>query len=125
LEKAISFTGLRSNQDTVEPATDITMSDKATLYLELISVYSDQRRFDEATTLMQEVRVQFASDPEEGRIVIGNAELCLAMDELDRAIEMLSSIGPEEPYYVQALTKLAEIHLKYKKDRNSFAKCFR
>ncbi|XP_011499616.1 PREDICTED: tetratricopeptide repeat protein 21B-like [Ceratosolen solmsi marchali] len=125
LNKAMSLAGLSPNQETMEPVINITVSDKATLYLELISAYLDLRKFDDATTLIEDARAQLLSSPEEGRIIIGHAELYLAMDELDQAIEMLSSIGPGEPYYVQAHTKLADIHLQRRKDRNSFAKCFR
>ena len=123
-ETAMSFAGLRPGQDRSN-TTAMSISDKATLYLELISAYAGLRKFAEATGLMDDVRDQLAGTTEGGRVIIGNAELCLEMDEIDRAIELLSSIVPGEPYYLQAHTKLADIYLNRRKDRQSFAKCFR
>jgi len=37
----------------------------------------------------------------------------------------LQNIRPGQPYYLQAHTRLAEINLNYRKDRQAFAKCFR
>lgn len=91
----------------------------------MISAYAGQRRFSEATKLMEETHNLLKNTSEEGRAVIGNAELCLHTNEVDRAIEYLNQILPGQPFYLQAHTKLAEIHLNRRKDRNSFAKCFR
>ncbi|XP_058794945.1 tetratricopeptide repeat protein 21B-like [Phymastichus coffea] len=105
--------------------TGTSLSDKATLYLELIDAYAGLRKFSEASTLMEETRSLLKGTSEEGRAVIGNADLSLHMNDVDRAIEFLNQILPGQPYYLQAHTKLADIHLNHRKDRNSFAKCFR
>lgn len=122
----MSLAGLRgSNTGFPSVTSNISNSDKASLYLELISACSKLRKFAEASALIEETRAQLANGPEEGRAIIGHAELCLEMDEIERAIELLSSIGPDQPYYIQARTKLAEVHLTKRKDRQSFARCFR
>ncbi|XP_017891080.1 tetratricopeptide repeat protein 21B-like [Ceratina calcarata] len=105
--------------------TDISTSDLATLYLESISAYGKTRRFDEAIAMIQEARTRLANSTEEGRILIGNAELLLEMGELDDAVKCLSKVTPDQPYYLQAHTRLADVHLKYKKDRLAFATCYR
>lgn len=122
----MSLAGLRGSTTGFPSATTtISNSDKASLYLELISACSRLRKFAEASALIEETRTQLSGGPEEGRAIIGHAELCLEMDEIERAIELLSSIGPDQPYYVQAHTKLADVYLNKRKDRQSFARCFR
>lgn len=105
--------------------SDMSTSDRATLYLELIAAYSKARRFAEALALVDEAKTSLAGSAELGRITIGTAEIYLDMGELENAVGCLRNIGPGQPYYLQAHTKLAEINLNYKKDRQAFAKCFK
>nr|XP_033333087.1 tetratricopeptide repeat protein 21B-like [Megalopta genalis] len=123
-QTAMSYAGLQSHETNVE-TMHISASDAATLYLELISAYGKMRRFNEAVAVIQEANLRLGHTIEEGRILIGNAELLLEMGELDEAIECLSKVTPDQPYYLQAHTRLAEINLKHKKDRLAFAMCFR
>lgn len=123
-QTAMSYTGLQSRESTLE-TTRISTSDMATLYLELISAYGRIRKFSEAVDLMEDAKIKLGNTIEEGRILIGNAELLLEMGELDEAIGCLSKVTPDQPYYLQAHTRLAEINLKHKKDRHAFAMCFR
>ena len=123
-QTAMSYTGLQSRESHLETA-HISTSDMATLYLELISAYGKMRQFNEAVDLMEDAKIKLGNTTEEGRILIGNAELLLEMGELDEAIDCLSKVTPDQPYYLQAHTRLAEINLNHKKDRHAFAMCFR
>lgn len=105
--------------------SDLSVSDRTTLYLELITAYSKARRFAEALALIEEAKTNLAGTTELGRITISTADIYLDMGELENAVICLQSIHPGIPYYLQAHTKLAEINLNYKKDRQAFAKCFR
>ncbi|XP_014471682.1 PREDICTED: tetratricopeptide repeat protein 21B-like [Dinoponera quadriceps] len=105
--------------------SEMSTSDRATLYLELIAAYSKAKRFAEALKLVDEAKTSLAGTGEQGRVTIGTAEVYLDMGELENAIGCLQSIGPGQPYYLQAHTRLAEINLNYRKDRQAFAKCFR
>lgn len=105
--------------------SDMSASDRTTLYLELIAVYSKTRRFAEALALVEEAKTNLAGTAELGRITIGTADIYLEMGELENAVACLQNIHPGQPYYLQAHTKLAEINLNYRKDRQAFAKCFR
>ncbi|XP_063986982.1 tetratricopeptide repeat protein 21B-like [Diachasmimorpha longicaudata] len=125
LRTAMSLIDARMKSKEPIAGDSISLSDRATLYLELISAYSQLKKFDEASALMNEAKSLFSNTVEEGRLIIGDAELSLEMDEIDRAISYLSQIKPNEPYYLDAHTKLAEIHLHQRKDRHAFAKCFR
>ncbi|XP_033175754.1 tetratricopeptide repeat protein 21B-like isoform X2 [Bombus impatiens] len=123
-QSAMSLTKMQSHKNTAE-ASDISTSDMATLYLELISAYGKMRHFNEAIDIIQDANIKLGNTSEKGRILIGNAELLLEMGELDEAIDCLSKVTSDQLYYLQAHTRLAEINLKHKKDRLAFATCFR
>jgi len=121
-QTAMSLVGLTGNANR---KSDMSTSDRATLYLELIAAYSKARRFAEALALIDEAKTNLAGTTELGRIIIGTAEVYLDIGELENAISCLQNIHPGQPYYLQAHTRLAEINLNYRKDRQAFAKCFR
>lgn len=121
-QTAMSLAGLIGS---AKRKSDISTSDRATLYLELIAAYSKARRFPEALALVDEAKTNLSGTTELGRITIGTAEIYLDIGELENAISCLRNVRPGQPYYVQAHTKLAEIYLNYKKDRQAFAKCFK
>ncbi|KYN29302.1 Tetratricopeptide repeat protein 21B [Trachymyrmex cornetzi] len=121
-QTAMSLVGLTGSANR---KSDMSTSDQATLYLELIAAYSKARRFAEALALIDEAKTNLAGTTELGRITIGTAEVYLDIGELENAISCLRNIHPGQPYYLQAHTRLAEINLNYKKDRQAFAKCFR
>lgn len=123
-QSAMSLAEMQSHKNTSE-ASDISTSDMATLYLELISAYGKMRHFNEAIDIIQDANIKLGNTSEKGRILIGNAELLLEMGELDGAIDCLSKVTSDQVYYLQAHTRLAEINLKHKKDRLAFAMCFR
>ncbi|KAF7995437.1 hypothetical protein HCN44_006544 [Aphidius gifuensis] len=114
-----------SLMNNTSSSSSFSLADQATIYLELIKIYSDIKKFDEANALMNEAIQIFSSTIEESRIKIGRAELSLDMDDIDRSIKYLSDIKPNEPYYLEGHKKLAEIHLNYRKDRYEFSKCYR
>lgn len=68
---------------------------------------------------------EFEKTPEAGRIIIANADLFLSQGNTTRSLELLSSIHAGQSYYLQAKTKMANIYLVNKKDRLSFAQCFK
>ncbi|KAG5309944.1 TT21B protein, partial [Acromyrmex insinuator] len=121
-QTAMSLAGLTGSANR---KSDMSTSDQATLYLELIAAYSKARRFAEALALIDEAKTNLAGTIELGRITISTAEVYLDIGELENAISCLRNIHPGQPYYLQAHTRLAEINLNYKKDRQAFAKCFR
>ena len=45
--------------------------------------------------------------------------------EVDSALDILRTIGPEQTYYIQAKEKMAEIYLKHRKDKRMYAQCYR
>lgn len=68
---------------------------------------------------------EFEKTPEAGRVIIANADFYLTQGNTTRSLELLSNIHAGQSYYLQAKTKMANIYLVNKKDRLSFAQCFK
>lgn len=79
----------------------LTLADKVTLYLQMIDIYMLTNRSMDAVKLMELALDEFANTPEEGRIIIANADLVLQQGNLSRVIQLLQSIQPGQPYYLQ------------------------
>lgn len=121
--QAMIYAGLKpGNHGMITP---LSTTDKATLYLEMISAYGKAKRLEEAVSFIEEAKIQLSGTAEEARIKIGHADFYMEMGEYDKAIVYLAEVKPNERYYLQAHVKLAEIQLKYRKDRQEFSKCFR
>ncbi|CRK98820.1 CLUMA_CG012072, isoform A [Clunio marinus] len=101
------------------------LADLVTLFLEMINTYTLMNEHSEAAKLMQFAMKEFEKTPESGRVIIANADFYLSQGNTIRSLELLSSIHPGQSYYLQAKTKMANIYLVNKKDRLSFAQCFR
>lgn len=130
-EQAMQFTKgprgiehLKIDTEAVENVA-LGLSDQVTLYLEMADTHTLINQHDEATKMIEEAMIRFVNSPEEGRLVIANADLLLAQGKVDPALTLLGNIQTGEPYYIQSKTKMANIFMKYKKDRLSFAQCFR
>ena len=75
--------------------------------------------------LMQEGMGKFQGTPEEIRFTVATADLALQRGETDTALNILRTIGSEQPYFIQAKEKMAQIFLHHRKDKKMYAQCFR
>lgn len=82
-------------------------------------------QIEEAAKLLEEATALFGETSEAGRVTMSNASLSIARGEVATALEILATVGPGMPYYQQAHCKMADIHLKYRGDRRSYAECYR
>lgn len=114
-----------TKQKSESEENTLGLADQVTLFLEIINTYTLMNENTEANKLMQAAMNEFSKTPEAGRIIIVNADLFLNQGNIVRALELLSDINPGQSYYVQAKTKMANIYLVHKKDRVSFAQCFK
>jgi tetratricopeptide repeat protein 21B len=101
------------------------MQDRALVYLELADVYLLNKLQHEATKVMQDAINEFSGTSEETRITIANVDLTLNRDDIDGALAMLRKIDHNQPYYIQAREKVAQIYLKYRKDRKMYIATFK
>ncbi|KAF3843060.1 hypothetical protein F7725_001909 [Dissostichus mawsoni] len=67
----------------------------------------------------------FSGTPEELRVTIANADLALLRGDTELALSMLRNITPEQPYYIQAKEKMADIYLNHRKEKRLYASCYR
>lgn len=77
------------------------MSDKVTLLLEMVDTYVTLNQHADASKVMASAIEEFSRTPEEGRLVLANAEMHLQQGKVSTAIELLKQIQPGEPYYIQ------------------------
>ncbi|XP_072364247.1 tetratricopeptide repeat protein 21B-like isoform X1 [Scyliorhinus torazame] len=126
LKMAIALPGVRrgnTGRATLVSA-NVSVSDSVSVYLELAAAQHSNGEQDEAAKVMQDAIHEFAGMPEETRITIANVDLALIQDDVDTAFSMLRSILPEQPYYIEAQKKLAQIYLHKQKDQRLYISCY-
>lgn len=81
----------------------------------------------EAGKLLEEVEEEFKDGPHEGRILLAQASSAENKGSLDQALTTLRAIEIKhgEEYFIESRMKMADIYLKYRKDRRLYAACFR
>lgn len=99
---------------------EITLSDKAAIYKELILVHTESSQPHEAAKYMEEAMREFRNTPEESKLLILSAEQALNQDSTQAAIEILNQIKTTDLYYSDAKQKLADILLYKCKDRKAY-----
>ncbi|XP_066301202.1 tetratricopeptide repeat protein 21B-like [Branchiostoma lanceolatum] len=128
LQMAMNLPGLKrsgSASSKRSKAGKISTTDKVSVYLELAEAHRMLGQQHEAAKVMQDAINDFQGTPEEIRITIANADLSLNRGDIEMSLSMLRNITPEQPYYVQAKEKMADIYLNHRKDKRLFASCYR
>jgi len=74
---------------------------------------------------MAEALEKFRGTKEEQHLILQNAQLSLDRGDVERALSMLKEIPDDQPVYLEARQKMADIYLHYKKDKRQFAECFK
>ena len=115
----------RSKTEPAPSSVPISMADRASVYLELAELQLLLNRVHEASILLQEASTEFQGTSEESRILLTNVELSLKRGDINQAIESLTQIKSDQPYYIQAREKLAEIYLKHRRDKKLFIKTYK
>lgn len=75
--------------------------------------------------MMEKALGEFRGRPEEERLLLCSADVAVARGDVDRALAMLASVGADQPNYLPAVQKMAEIYLHHKKDKRQFALCYK
>ncbi|KAJ3090291.1 Tetratricopeptide repeat protein 21B [Quaeritorhiza haematococci] len=101
-----------------------TLSERVTLFLELADTESKLKHMHEAAKIMEDALRLFQGTPQQDRITIANANLALERGEIDTALQVLSSITSDQPFFIEAKSKMADIYLKHKNDRKGYARCY-
>ncbi|KAI8911381.1 hypothetical protein DFJ77DRAFT_469797 [Powellomyces hirtus] len=98
--------------------------ERMTIYLELVDTHAKLKNVKEAAALMKEANKIFAGMPEQDRLVLANAEFAIDRGDIDVALNVLATIGVDQPHYIDAKKRMAEIYLKYKNDKKAYARCY-
>ncbi|KFQ72482.1 Tetratricopeptide repeat protein 21B, partial [Phaethon lepturus] len=128
LQMAKNLPGMRkptASSKTKGKKIEIGGSDRVSVFLELVEAHHLNGEPHEAAIILQEAINEFSGSPEELRVVIANADLAIAQGDVEQALTMLRNITSEQPYFVQAKEKMADIYLQYRKDKKLYAACYR
>lgn len=94
-------TSLSGGKKKDEPT--FSLSDRVTLYLQMIDVYLLMNQQTEAVKLMDRSFEEFSNTPEEGRIIIASADIALQQGKIEKVLQYLQNIQPGQPYYLQVI----------------------
>lgn len=128
LHMALSLPGVRRatpSAKTKGKKTELSSSDYVSVYLELAEAHWLNGEQHEAAKVMQDAINEFTGTPEELRVTIANSDLALRRGDTELALSMLRNITPEQPYYIQAKEKMADIYLNHRKEKRLYASCYR
>ncbi|OWJ99807.1 TTC21B [Cervus elaphus hippelaphus] len=144
LHMAMSLPGMRrigSSSKSKYRKTEIDASHRLSVFLELVEVHrlnGEQKTFicilnviwmsplqHEAAKVLQDAIHEFSGTSEELRVTIANADLALAQGDVERALSMLRNVTAEQPYFIEAKEKMADIYLKHRKEKMLYITCYR
>lgn len=113
-----------SKHHKVEDVFEIALSDKASIFVELISTLLQGNKMDEVSKRLQEAMDEFHGTTEEPRIMVLNADYLITSGDVKGAVDILSQVQPSSAGYLEAKMKLADIFLRDKVDRKAYIKCY-
>ncbi|ESO93623.1 hypothetical protein LOTGIDRAFT_189817 [Lottia gigantea] len=126
LQMAMALPGIKkTGSATMKKGKEIGVNDRVSVFLELAEAHRLVGEQHEAAKIMQDAINEFNGTPEEVRISIANSDLALARNDIEMALGMLRNITPDQPYFVQAREKMADIYLNHRKDKRLYAGCYR
>uniref|UniRef100_A0A8D3AN31 Tetratricopeptide repeat domain 21B n=1 Tax=Scophthalmus maximus TaxID=52904 RepID=A0A8D3AN31_SCOMX len=128
LQMAMSLPGVcraGSSSKSKSKKIDLSRADCVSVFLELAEALWLNGEQHEAAKVMQDAINEFSGTPEELRVTIANADLALLRGDTELALSMLRNITPEQPYYIQAKEKMADIYLNHRKEKRLYASCYR
>lgn len=128
LQMAMNLPGMKKGSTTAKSKgrkVEISASDRVSIYLELVDAHRMNGEQHEAAKVLQDAINEFTGTAEELRLMIANAELALTNGDVEQALSMLRNVSPEQPYFVQAKEKMADIYLQHRKDKKLYVSCYR
>ncbi|XP_041120641.1 tetratricopeptide repeat protein 21B [Polyodon spathula] len=128
LQMAMSLPGMKragSSSKSRSKKVGISSTGRVSVFLELAEAHRLNGEQHEAAKVMQDAINEFSGTPEELRVTIANADMALLRGDTELALSMLRNITPEQPYYIKAKEKMADIYLNYRKEKRLYASCYR
>jgi tetratricopeptide repeat protein 21B len=96
------------------------IEERAKIFILLIEVKAELSDFGGAKKVLQKAVAEFSKTSEEVHVIIGQSNLFVKMGDIKKALNLLKKIGPENPNFVEAKKKAAEIYLSQIGDRKNY-----
>uniref|UniRef100_A0A3Q2H4W9 Tetratricopeptide repeat protein 21B n=1 Tax=Equus caballus TaxID=9796 RepID=A0A3Q2H4W9_HORSE len=128
LHMAMSLPGMRrigASSKSKYRKTEADAGHRLSIFLELVEVHRLNGEQHEAAKVLQDAIHEFSGTSEELRVTIANADLALAQGDVERALSMLRNVTAEQPYFIEAKEKMADIYLKHRKEKMLYITCYR
>ncbi|XP_012885344.1 PREDICTED: tetratricopeptide repeat protein 21B isoform X1 [Dipodomys ordii] len=126
LHMAMNLPGMRrTGTSSKSRKTDVDRSNRLSIFLELVEVHRLNGEQHEAAKVLQDAIHEFSGTSEELRVTIANADLALAQGDTEQALNMLRNVTAEQPYFIETKEKMADIYLKYRKEKMLYITCYR
>lgn len=74
--------------------------------------------------LLQEAVREFEGTTEEVSIMVADCEASISLGDVAGAVQRLKQVPSSSPHYARACVAMAEIHLKHRKDKAAYIKCY-
>jgi tetratricopeptide repeat protein 21B len=128
LEATMSAPGVRQvarpEQLAKSRYADVPLQVRVSIFVKLAHLHAKLGHNVEASKIMSDAANEFNGTAEERRVAIASCEVSLERGDVEKAIETLSRVPKDDPYYVRARTTLARVYLQHRGDRRSYARVY-
>ncbi|XP_003478712.1 tetratricopeptide repeat protein 21B [Cavia porcellus] len=128
LHMAMNLPGMRrtgASSKSQGRKTEVDAAHRLSIFLELVEVHRLNGEQHEAAKVLQDAIHEFSGTSEELRVTIANADLALAQGDAEQALRILRNVTAEQPYFIEAKEKMADIYLKHRKEKMLYITCYR
>ncbi|KAK2509919.1 hypothetical protein MC885_009975 [Smutsia gigantea] len=128
LHMAMSLPGMRrigASSKSKYRKTEVDTNHRVSVFLELVEAHCLNGEQHEAAKVLQDAIHEFSGTSEELRVTVANADLALAQGDIERALSVLRNVTAEQPYFIEAKMKMADIYLKHRKEKMLYITCYR
>uniref|UniRef100_A0A8I3P714 Tetratricopeptide repeat domain 21B n=1 Tax=Canis lupus familiaris TaxID=9615 RepID=A0A8I3P714_CANLF len=125
IAEAIKTLRIGSSSKSKYRKTEVDANHRLSIFLELVEVHRLNGEQHEAAKVLQDAIHEFSGTSEELRVTIANADLALTQGDVERALSMLRNVTAEQPYFIEAKEKMADIYLKHRKEKMLYISCYR
>ncbi|EAN76789.1 hypothetical protein, conserved [Trypanosoma brucei brucei TREU927] len=101
----------------------LSVQDHVSLYLLIAQTHLKLHDAEEARATVAEATALFKDTAQAGRVAIASAMIA-ARTDVDRALEILRQVPPRSDFFIAAKTRMANIYLIHRQNRQMYAECF-
>ncbi|KAH8604155.1 putative Tetratricopeptide repeat [Trypanosoma vivax] len=101
----------------------LSVQDHVSLYLQLAQTHLKLHDAEEARATVAEATAIFKDTTQAGRVSIASA-MIVARTDVDKALEILRQVPPRSDFFIAAKTRMANLYLIHRQNRQMYAECF-